>query len=74
MRRDGNSAFISRGTGGELGGDGKLRSSVAGRDADGRSDGTRTGLMNGALHSVHQSQFPSRPTSCPVPFEFLEKL
>ena len=31
----------------EMGGDGKLRSSVAGRDADGRSDGTRTGLMNG---------------------------
>ena len=53
MGRDGNSAFISCGTGREngrgreMGGDGKLRSSVAGRDADGRSDGTRTGLMNG---------------------------
>ena len=35
MRWDGNSAFISRGTGGELGGDGKLRSSVTGQDADG---------------------------------------
>ena len=34
MRQDWNSAFISRGTGGELGGDGKLRSSVTGRDAD----------------------------------------
>ena len=31
----------------KMGGDGKLRSSVVGRDADGRSDGTRTGLMNG---------------------------
>ena len=58
MGREGNSAFIScDGTGGEMGqeiemgremgGDGRLRSSVVGRDADGRSDGTRTGLMNG---------------------------
>ena len=39
-----------------MGGDRKLRSSVAGRDADGRSDGTRTGLMNGA-QGVKKSEY-----------------
>ena len=44
----------------KMGGEGKrdgtgiLHSSVAGRDTDGRSDGTRTGLMNGVLDLVQQ--------------------